>query len=89
MTISQSKKRNIAIAFVIFIGLLFVLFQKNLKNLLPAEYSDLPFIITLLLSVVGFSGIYLYSSKNRKFAVLLIPATLIVLAIFTFLRERL
>lgn len=85
---SEQRKRQYIIAGTVLLNLLSSLLFGKYKQQLPQSLKDVPFILAILIPVIGFTLVYIVSYKDKKFALLMIPLTVIVLAIFTFLWEH-
>jgi hypothetical protein len=84
---SENKRRWIASMIcagnVIFI-MLFQPFNGIAANSGPFSFR---FISYLTLSVLGYVYLYIHSDKDKRFGLLMLPITLIIIAIFSYLTK--
>ena len=84
----QLKKRNIAIVILFLNAMLFVPI-KTFGPTLPEPLGFLMFLLYVSISITALYFIFRNSSRQKKFMLLLIPATVLLLAFITYLWEHL
>jgi len=85
----EQQKRQYIVAGILVLNTISILLFRKYNHLLPESLSYLPLLVTLLICTTGFYLTYLVSSRDKKFALLFVPATVLLLAILTFLWEHL
>lgn len=88
MASEQLKRRYIGAGIIILSSLSMLIFRLY-KHQLPESLAYLPLVVSFLICTTGLYLAFYVSSKDKKLVLLLLPATLLLLAILTFLWERL
>ncbi|HEY0058088.1 MAG TPA: hypothetical protein VGB56_03075 [Flavisolibacter sp.] len=85
MTEASSKKHRQIAGLISGSNVVFIMIFQPFNGLASGNTFVLPFISYFFLTLVGYVYLYIHSDKDKRFGLLMLPITLMIIAIFSYL----
>ena len=85
MTDAHYKKHRQIASLITASNVIFILIFQPFNGLASGNTFVLPFICYFFLTLIGYVYLYINSDKDKRFGLLMLPITLIIIALFSYL----